>query len=153
MVLLAGVIAIETNFGAMVTLAEPLTPPIAAVTDTAPLAVAVSTPPALTEARPAGDTFQVTCEVRSCVLPSLYLPVAVSCTVSPTVGVALAALTLRELSLAPPPPPFPEPPPAHAKVASRQLSTMANNTLRVEKITEVFIANLVEAIQQPKERP
>lgn len=77
-VLLAGVIAMETSFGAMVTLAEPLTPPMAAVTDTAPAACAVSTPPALTEAKPAGDAVQVTDEVRSLVLPSPYLPVAVS---------------------------------------------------------------------------
>ena len=77
-VLLAGVIAIETNFGAMVTLAEPLTPLMLAVTDTAPLACAVSTPPAPTVARPAGDVVQVTKEVRSLVLPSLYLPVAVN---------------------------------------------------------------------------
>lgn len=75
---LAGVIAIDTNFGAMVTLAEPLTPPMLAVTDTAPLACAVNTPPALTVARPAGDVVQVTVEVKSWVLPSPYLPVAVS---------------------------------------------------------------------------
>ena len=62
---LAGVIAIETNLGAMVTLAEPLTPPMLAVTDTAPLTCAVSTPPAPTEARPAGEVVQVTAEVRS----------------------------------------------------------------------------------------
>ena len=78
MVRLAGVIAIETNFGAMVTLADPLTAPRLAVTDTAPLACAVSTPPAPTVARPAGDVFQVTDEVTSLLLPSPYLPVAVS---------------------------------------------------------------------------
>ena len=77
-VLLAGVTAIETNFGAMVTLAEPLIPPILAFTDTAPLACAVRTPPAPTVARPAGDVFQVTVEVRFWVLLSLNLPVAVS---------------------------------------------------------------------------
>jgi hypothetical protein len=77
-VLLAGVIAIETSFGAMVTLAEPLTPPMLAVTDTAPLTCAVSTPPAPIVANPAGDVVHVTAEVRSWVLPSLYLPVAVS---------------------------------------------------------------------------
>lgn len=65
MVLLAGVIAIETNFGAMVTLAEPVIPDMLAVTDTAPLACAVSTPPAPTVAKPAGDVLQVTAEVRS----------------------------------------------------------------------------------------
>lgn len=78
MVLLAGVMAIETNFGAIVTLAEPLTPLMLAVTETEPLACAVSTPPAPTVARPAGDVVQVTEEVRSWVLPSLNLPVAVS---------------------------------------------------------------------------
>src|SRR5947208_3451964 len=113
----------------MVTLAEPLTPPMLAVTDTAPLTCAVSTPPAPTEAKPAGEVVQVTAEVRSWVLPSLNLPVAVNCTVSPTVGFALAALTLMEASFGLPPP-FPEPPPAHAQVASRQLSTMANNPFR-----------------------
>ena len=64
-VLLAGVIAIEISFGAMVTLAEPLTPPMLAVTETAPLTCAVSTPPAPTVARPAGEVVQVTAEVRS----------------------------------------------------------------------------------------
>jgi hypothetical protein len=30
---------------------------------------------------------------------------------------------------------------------------MANNPFRVEKITEGFIADVVEAIEEPKERP
>lgn len=78
MVRVAGVTAMETSFGAMVKLTDPLTAPMLAVTDTAPLACVVSTPPAPTVARAAGDVVQVTVEVRFWVLPSLYLPVAVN---------------------------------------------------------------------------
>lgn len=70
---------------------------------------------------------------------------------SPTVGFAFWADTLIETSFALPPP-LPEPP-AHPNDAIRQLSTIANNPFRREKITEGFIANMVGAIEEPKDRP
>ena len=93
MVALVGAMVIETSFGAMVRLTEPLTELIVAVTETVPFDVAVSTPPAATVARPAGDVVQLTEEVRSLVVLSLYLPVAVTCSVSPTVRFALGVET------------------------------------------------------------
>ena len=132
---LAGVMAMETSFGAMVKLNEPLTALILAAIETVPLACAVSMPPAAIVARPDGDALQVTDEVRSLVLWSLYLPVAVSCEVCPTMRFGLLTATLMETRtgvLFP----LPEPPPAHPKAASKAVSTMANNTLRVEVIGE-----------------
>lgn len=93
MVALVGAMVIETSFGAMDRLTEPLTELIVAVTETVPFDVAVSTPPAATVASPAGDVVQLTEEVRSLVVLSLYLPVAVTCSVSPTVIFALGVET------------------------------------------------------------
>ena len=90
---LVGAIVIETSFGAMVKLTEPLTALMLALTETLPLACAVSVPFAATVASPAGDVAQVTDTVRSLVLLSLYLPVAVSCSLSPTVRLILGAAT------------------------------------------------------------
>jgi hypothetical protein len=93
MVAVAGVIAIETSFGAMVMLTEPLTELIDAATETVPLDCAVSIPPVATVARPAGDVLQFTDPVRSLVVLSLYLPVAVNCEVWPTMRFVLALAT------------------------------------------------------------
>src|SRR2546423_1400793 len=88
-----GAIVIETSFGAMVKLTEPLTALMLALTETLPLACAVSVPFAATVASPAGALAQVTDTVRSLVLLSLYLPVAVSCSLSPTVRLVFGAAT------------------------------------------------------------
>ena len=84
---------IETSFGAMVRLSEPLTEPRLAVTETAPLDFAVRMPVVLTETIPAGDDCHVTDDVMSFVELSLYLPIALNCSVSPTTGLVLDAPT------------------------------------------------------------
>lgn len=88
-----GVTFIETSFGAMARLTEPLTALMLAVTETVPLACAVSVPLVATVASPAGDVVQVTDEVRSLVVLSLYLPVAVNCSLWLTVRFVLGAAT------------------------------------------------------------
>lgn len=93
MVVLPGVMLIETNLGAIVKFSEPLTESNVAVTETVPLDETASIPVALTEATPAGDRFQVTDEVKSLVELSLYLPVAFSCSVWPTIRFVLEAAT------------------------------------------------------------
>lgn len=57
-----------------------------------PIATAVASPDAIV-ATPVFEDAQVAVVVRSCVLPSLYWPVAVNCCVPGNVMVALAGLT------------------------------------------------------------
>ena len=92
-VALVGAMVIETSFGAMVRLTEPLTELMVAVMETMPLDCAVSIPPVATVASPAGDVFQVTDPVRSLVVLSLYLPVAVNCSLWLTMRFVLGATT------------------------------------------------------------
>lgn len=66
-----GVTAIELSTGVTVTPVEPLTDPIVAEIVVVPLATAVARPEALIDAMELELEAQVTCEVRSLVLPSL----------------------------------------------------------------------------------
>jgi hypothetical protein len=93
MVALAGVSAMETSFGAIVNPTDALTEFMVAVTETVPLDCAVSIPPGATVASPAGDVLQVTDPVISLVALSLYVPIAVNCSVWLTIRFELIALT------------------------------------------------------------
>jgi hypothetical protein len=77
--MLTGLIDIEIREGEMDILNEPLTDPEAAITEHCPLAFALNMPLPATVAMFASDVLQVTLLVRSCVLPLLYLPTAVIC--------------------------------------------------------------------------
>ncbi len=95
---LLGVTAIDTRVAAeTVSGAEPETLPRVALKVVEPCAAAVARPfdPAalLMEATPDMLEAQVTCEVRFCVEPSLYVPVAVYCSVSPLGSVELLGVT------------------------------------------------------------
>jgi hypothetical protein len=75
----AGVTDIETREAEMATLNNPLTDPEAAVTEHCPLAFALNIPELDTVAMFASDVLQAALLVKSCVLPLLYLPTAVNC--------------------------------------------------------------------------
>lgn len=85
-VIFAGITEIETSAGDMEMASEPFTDPEDAVTETCPLAFAVRRPPADTVATPGFEVLQLTLAVRSCVLPLLYLPKAVICSVCPAIS-------------------------------------------------------------------
>ena len=68
---------IELKAGVTVSVALPLIEPEAAVIVTEPLATPAAVPP-LTVATAVFDDVQVALPVRFCVLPSVYLPVAVN---------------------------------------------------------------------------
>ncbi len=74
----AGDIAIDFNVGVTVKLALPATDPELAVMVEVPAATAVASPP-VTVATLVDEELHVAVEVRSCVLLSLYVPVAVNC--------------------------------------------------------------------------
>ena len=64
-----------------------------------PTALATTEPEAFTLAIAGADEIHVAVCVRFCVLPSVYVPVAVSCSVSPTgkeFGVGVTAMLTRE---------------------------------------------------------
>jgi hypothetical protein len=76
----AGVIEIEVNTAAVtVKVAEPLIAPEVAVMVVLPGAKLVASPPVLTVAIEVAEEVQVAVEVRVCVVPLLYVPVAVNC--------------------------------------------------------------------------
>src|SRR5271155_3304467 len=81
---LAGEIAIETSAGpATVRVVEEATEPEVAVIVAVPCPALVARP-LLTIATVALDELHVATEVTSCVLPSVYVPVAVNCWVVPS---------------------------------------------------------------------
>src|SRR5258708_8534194 len=73
--------------------ADPKILPDAAVTVAEPKSIPVASPVALIVALDVSDDIQVTCVVRSRVLLSEYVPVAVNCFVLPFTIVALCAVT------------------------------------------------------------
>ena len=83
-----------------VTVDEPLTVPDVAVIVTCPAPTAVITPLASTVARLWLDEAHVAVCVRSFVLPSLYVPVAVNACVAPTLTVAEPGETAMLCSVA-----------------------------------------------------
>jgi len=95
----AAVVDCETLFSVAVIIAVPAKSPVIA-------------PVAFTVATVFADVLQVTSAVKSALLPSAYVPVAVSCCIVLTGIEGLAGAIVRELRFAPaPPPPVPPPPP------------------------------------------
>ena len=75
-------ITIETSVaGSTVSVVDPETAPSVALTLVDPGATAVARPAVSIVATEVSTTAHVTCEVMSCELPSLHVPVAVSCAV------------------------------------------------------------------------
>jgi len=101
---LVGVTAIDTSAALLtVNVAVPLTVPSVAVTVVLPYPVLVASPVPLIVATPVFDELQLTDAVRNCVLPSLYVPTAVNCWVSPNVFDridTLAGFICKETSVA-----------------------------------------------------
>jgi hypothetical protein len=78
----AGVTEIEVKTAAVtVNVAEPLIVPEVAVMVVLPVATLVASPPLLTVAIEIAEEVQVEVEVSVCVVPLLYVPVAVNCCV------------------------------------------------------------------------
>src|SRR5262252_3578707 len=77
----------------------PLTAPSVAEMVVAPAATAVASPAGLIVATAVADDANVTWLVRSSVLESEYVPVAVYCWVAPTVTDALAGVTAIDVSV------------------------------------------------------
>jgi len=76
----AGVTEIEVKTAAVtVNVAEPLIVPEVAVMVVLPVATLVASPPLLTVAIEIAEEVQVEVEVSVCVVPLLYVPVAVNC--------------------------------------------------------------------------
>ena len=95
----AAVVDCETLFSVAVIIAVPAKSPVIA-------------PVAFTVATVFADELQVTSAVKSALLPSAYVPVAVSCCIVLTGIEGLAGAIVMELRFAPaPPPPVPPPPP------------------------------------------
>lgn len=92
-----GVTAIDASVAAVtLRLAEPVIEPEVATTLAVPLACPVTMPEALTFTTPAGDTLQTTAFVKSCVLPSVNVPIADNCSLAPVAMDELAGITASE---------------------------------------------------------
>jgi hypothetical protein len=96
---LAGVTAMETSVGVTVRLVEPLIDPKVALMFVLPAVTAVARP-ALMVATVVLVEVQDTVLVRFCVLPSLYVPVAVNCWVVPLAIEVLAGVTAIDTNAA-----------------------------------------------------
>jgi len=84
--------------GAAVRVVFPETFPNVAAMVVAPAETAVASPPELTVATAVCDEVQLTCVVKSLVVASEYVPVAVNCCVAPTAMLGLAGVTAMEAS-------------------------------------------------------
>ena len=97
---LAGVMAIDFNVAAVTVRAvDPLMPPEVALMVALPAATPVATPPAAMLATPVLVELHVADALRFCVLPLLYVPVAVNCCVRPFASEALAGVTAMETNI------------------------------------------------------
>jgi hypothetical protein len=96
---LAGVTAIDTSVGVTVKPVEPLTEPETASIVVLPTATPLARPAPLMVATAVLEELQVTELVRFCVLPSLYVPVAVNCCVPPAATDGLAGVTAIDTSV------------------------------------------------------
>jgi hypothetical protein len=93
----AGASVIAVNSAAVtVNVAEPWIVPDVAVIVAVPFATLVASPPPLTVAIVAADEVQVAVLVRFCVVPLLYVPVAVNCCVYPAATDAVPGVTAIE---------------------------------------------------------
>jgi hypothetical protein len=94
----AGVIASDTSAGGpTVNVAEPAMVPTVAVIVVLPCPAPDASPPLLTPATVGVDELQVAEPVRSCVLLSLYVPVALYCCDVPSAMAAVAGLTAIDI--------------------------------------------------------
>ena len=90
----AGLTTIETSMGGVtVNVADPVTPENVAEMITVPVEVPVARPVTLIVADEWRGADQVTVPLRSAVLPSLYVPVAVNCCERPATTEAVAGVT------------------------------------------------------------
>jgi hypothetical protein len=95
------VTAIDVNTAAVaVNVVEPLIAPAVAVIVAAPGATLVANPPLFTVAIDVADEVHVAALVRFCVVPLLYLPVAVNCCFSPAGTDGDAGVTAIEINTA-----------------------------------------------------
>jgi hypothetical protein len=85
-----------TTGGVTVRLAVPVKDPEVALIVAVPTALARAAPAELTLTIAGADELHVAVLVRFCVLPSLYVPAAVNCCVSPAAIEGLAGVTLTE---------------------------------------------------------
>src|ERR1039458_9637300 len=85
-----------TAGGVTVRFADPVRDPEVALIVAVPTALATAAPVGLTLAIADPDELHVAVFVRFCVLPSLYVPVAMNCCVSPAAIEALAGVTVTE---------------------------------------------------------
>src|ERR1017187_8864123 len=96
---LAGVTAIDCSVAAVtVNTVDPLTAPDVALIVLVPTATPLANPPTVIVATPVVADAQVTDAVRSCVLLSLKVPVAVNCRVAPLVMDGFAGVTAIDCS-------------------------------------------------------
>jgi hypothetical protein len=124
----AGVTAMETSV-VDVTVSEvtPETPPDAAVIVVEPAAVVVASPSATIVATPVFDDVQVTEVVRSCVVLSEYVPVALNCWFVPTAMFGFTGVTAMETSVfvvVVEPPPLPPPQPEIAASSNNRMKSL-----------------------------
>lgn len=138
---MAGVTTTDTSVAAVtVTVVKPLIDPEVAVMVAEPTFAAVATPlePMLTELL--ADEFQVTLLVRFCVLPSLYVPVAVNCCVVPLAREGFAGVTAIDTRFAAVPVPL------RATVCGALLALSAKLSVPLRVFNAVG-ANITEAVQ------
>jgi hypothetical protein len=96
-----GVTAIDVNTAAVTAnVAEPVIVPEVAVIVVLPGLTLVASPPLLTVAIVVADEVHVTMLVRVCVVPLLYVPVAVNCCFSPAGTDGVTGVTAIEVSTA-----------------------------------------------------
>lgn len=101
---LLGVTRIDTNVGAAlktVMLVEPATDPEVAVIVEEPVPAPEAKPPAVMTPTEKFDELHVAELVRSCVLPSLNVPIAVNCWVVPNATEGFAGVTAIDCRVAP----------------------------------------------------
>ena len=98
---LTGVISIETNWAAVtVKVVLPAIAPDVAVIVVEPTASDVARPLLLIVATPVFDELQTTCPVKSCVVASVNVPVAINCFVVPLAIDGLVGVTEIEVNVA-----------------------------------------------------
>ena len=85
-----------TAAGVTVRLAVPFMDPAVALIVAVPTALATASPAGLTLAIAGADELQIAVFVRFCVLPSLYVPVAVNCCGAPAAIEGLTGVTVIE---------------------------------------------------------
>ena len=121
----AGETASEARAGAVtVRVVLPLTPEYAAVMVVEPGDLAVAMPVLETVAAPAFDELQVADLVRSLLLPSLYLPVALNCRPSPAATADMAGVTSMDCKTTGAVPPELELPPPQPTSRLRPMSAI-----------------------------